>query len=337
MPIDGPEIHLLNPLWNPAGGSEWRTVSLYRELLNHGKVTLWSEYKPDPGLATEYPINRISITRLAFPRAGTLVVVGAYFRIGMWIRWTDFRRIILVYNTFSEKEFSRRMKLLSAGGRRKVEIVYASQWLQECTGLPGRVETSLIDLSRFVPGERASAGSSNERFTVGRLSRDIALKHHRLDPVFYRRLVASGCSVRLMGGLCLAPQLAEVAGIELLAEGSIPPQTFLEGLDCFFYRTAGELPETSGRVVMEAMACGLPVVCHRLGGYREFVEHGRNGFLFDSNEEGFQIVMRLRNDPALRASIGRAARMTMESLQSPSARNEIVSYYFKPLIFPQLT
>jgi hypothetical protein len=40
-----------------------------------------------------------------------------------------------------------------------------------------------------------------------------------------------------------------------------------------------------GRVVTEAMACGLPVVCHESGGYAEIIEHGRNGFLFDTQQE----------------------------------------------------
>ena len=44
------------------------------------------------------------------------------------------------------------------------------------------------------------------------------------------------------------------------------------------------------------MACGLPVVCHRHGGYTEWIEHGRSGFLFDTSEEAERILLMLRDD-----------------------------------------
>jgi glycosyltransferase involved in cell wall biosynthesis len=73
----------------------------------------------------------------------------------------------------------------------------------------------------------------------------------------------------------------------------------------------------------------LPVVCHSSGGYREYIEHGKNGFLFDGDEEAFQIILRLKQDVALRRAIGSAARRSMEQIFSPGARQTIVAYYLK--------
>src|SRR5262249_52512912 len=93
-----PEVHLLNPLWDAAGGSEWRTIELFRALQSSCKVTLWSEQRPDPQFQS-FPIKRVSLLRRQFPRTGVLVVVGVYFWVGLWIHRTDFRRVIVIYNT----------------------------------------------------------------------------------------------------------------------------------------------------------------------------------------------------------------------------------------------
>ena len=74
------------------------------------------------------------------------------------------------------------------------------------------------------------------------------------------------------------------------------------------------------------MACGLPVVCHRRGDYVATIDHGRNGFLFDTDEEALQIVRRPTN-PALRASVGEAAREWVETMSSPAERKKIIDYY----------
>jgi glycosyltransferase involved in cell wall biosynthesis len=321
------EIHLVNPLWDAAGGSEWRTIELFRELQDQCNVTLWSEHAVDPQFAADYPIRRISSFRSQCPRTGTLVVVGVYFKIGRWYRRTDFHRVILIYNTFLRKQLQKRIKQLSLGGKHNIELVYASQWLQGATGLPGLTQPSLIDLNRFTPQDGIPDGREISRFVVGRLSRDVPEKHHGRDPDLYRRLVSAGCEVRIMGGTCLRSQLKRAREIDLLPPQSMDAGLFLRNLDCFYYRTSDRLLEGAGRVIAEAMACGLPVVCHQMGGYRELIEHGRTGFLFDTDEEAFQTIVRLKHDRDLRRTVGHAARRSMESLYSPSARREIASYY----------
>lgn len=107
----------------------------------------------------------------------------------------------------------------------------------------------------------------------------------------------------------------------------MPAEEFLQSLDCFLYRTSPRWVEPSGRVVVEAMACGLPVVCHRSGGYSEYIEHGEDGFLFDSQFEALRLVMKLARDEGLRRSIGKAARRKAESLFSEEERSRIVQFY----------
>jgi glycosyltransferase involved in cell wall biosynthesis len=125
---------------------------------------------------------------------------------------------------------------------------------------------------------------------------------------------------------------AELDGVEqvtLLPEFAQEAHLFLQGLDCFFYRTSEEIVEAWGRVVTEAMACGLPVVCHSRGGYVEIIEHGRNGFLFDTQQEALEILLRLKEDRTLRESVGKAARETAEEVFSSKVRSEIVEFYLR--------
>lgn len=65
-------------------------------------------------------------------------------------------------------------------------------------------------------------------------------------------------------------------------------------------------------VLLEAMAYGLPAVARRLSGTTDhIVEHGRNGFLFDTAGEYAEAVRRLAGDPVERGAMGDAARATI--------------------------
>jgi glycosyltransferase involved in cell wall biosynthesis len=73
-------------------------------------------------------------------------------------------------------------------------------------------------------------------------------------------------------------------------------------------------------VVLEAMACGTPVVATRRGGLPELIQHGRTGFLVGPEDaEGFaDAICDLMNDPEKSRRMGLAARRQAESVFSTS-------------------
>jgi len=69
--------------------------------------------------------------------------------------------------------------------------------------------------------------------------------------------------------------------------------------------------EGLGSAVLEAMACGLPIVSTRAGGLPEVVADGETGLLVPPHDEPAlaQAIVALLGDAALRASMGAAGRL----------------------------
>ena len=49
-------------------------------------------------------------------------------------------------------------------------------------------------------------------------------------------------------------------------------------------------PEPFGLVMIEAMACGTPVIAYRSGSVPEVVEHGLTGFIVDSEVAAAEVI-----------------------------------------------
>ena len=75
----------------------------------------------------------------------------------------------------------------------------------------------------------------------------------------------------------------------------------------FLYHIA-PLQESFGRVFVEAMFAGLPVVTDNLGGAKEIVLHGWNGFLCDDTEQFVDACNLLLEDEDLRLRMGENGR-----------------------------
>lgn len=325
------DIHIINP-FQVAGGSERRCLDLHRLLHPKANVRLWATAEPIPELRDMVPIHRIDEKNGVSPRSGTFIFMGIYQPIGRWYYSARPGRVILIYNTRNVRELIKTWLKLSWCGLRRIDLVYASQALKKATRLQGEVHSSPVNLSRF-PLKSRSHRNPSSPFTVGRLSRDILEKHHPDDIPFYKRLAAHGIRIRIMGGMCLAPWLDNVPNIELLPAGAEDAAVFLNSLDCFYYRSSPGFYEAFGRVVIEAMAIGLPVVCGKPGGYEEFISHGETGFLFDSEHDAWEILQTVRNNPEKMEQMAIAARHYLDQLYVREQARQ-TTYYLEPDFTP---
>ncbi len=149
---------------------------------------------------------------------------------------------------------------------------------------------------------------------------------HGTDVLFdvYEGLAATHPEVRLLG-VGDGPELADLraraaaspdgAGAALVGRiphADIPAWTAAIDVVVAPYHAAGNFYFSPLKVV-EALACGRPVVAPRLGQLGDLVEHGKTGLLYEPGDAADcrRAIARLIDDPAGRLAMGRAARASV--------------------------
>lgn len=347
-----PLIHVYQIAGNPSGGSEWDSIDLANRLREVAEVMLWTQHAHLPEIFTRNnEIMVIDELREVFPEGGTLLIAGSYHRVGSWFKKANFRRIIVLYNVVDPIGLATILEQVCLPGKPKVELLFASNWMKNASGLPGFFEPSPIDTDAFAPRKHPTANpiwrwianalphfdkdalvtreDRSPEFVVGRLSRDDPIKYHPKAVEFFQALAAEGCKVRLMGGTPLVNELNTVSGVQILPQNSISAVEFLRSLDCFTYRTNPASTEAWGRVVTEAMSVGLPVVVHANGGYSQLIRHGENGYLYHRDEEALELIRKLRSSRGLRQKIASNARKTILDLCSKDGFEQFLQFYLR--------
>ncbi|MGB4118029.1 MAG: glycosyltransferase [Polaromonas sp.] len=308
--------HMVGYFDDPFAGAELELLAIADLLVKHRRVEVWSVVAPHSNFAHR-GIKQIQPFARQFPHAGVLVWGGAHVPPAVWLKYTRFERIVLQCNLASFERFFALIEVMRDAAKIEPELVFVSKALQLTSGLPGRVVYSPMNIEAFLQAGR-NRQMTDRPVTIGRASRDAPDKHHPQDAMLYRMLAAKGWRVRIMGGMCLAAQLAGVEGVELLPTGAVSMVDFYQTLDIFFYRT-GSTVEAYGRVVVEAMAAGLPVVAGNIGGYAEVVMAGECGFLVTSQEEAWDALAYLTNNASERKSMGLAGMQQAERLYGQEA------------------
>jgi glycosyltransferase involved in cell wall biosynthesis len=300
------EIHIIAPFLHLNGG-DWHAIDLFMQYSKTHQVKLWSSQPAHPELIQQYPIKQIKPYRGESPYSGVLIISGARTEIGTWYAKGDFAEVVLIHNLLSPGVLYKALNRLNQSVKKPVEIIYVSGLVKRYAGLPGKVIHHMPSLTRFKPIPKAHKQDS---FIVGRVSTDMLAKHHHSDIQLYRDLAEQGITVRITGGTCLMPWLADHENITLLpvARQEELPKIY-EQLDCFYYRVPSSVKDPFPLVVLEAMLTGLPVVCHRDVGTIEVIEHGFNGFVFDTPKQAFEIITMLKKNANLRNEIGMRASL----------------------------
>jgi glycosyltransferase involved in cell wall biosynthesis len=79
--------------------------------------------------------------------------------------------------------------------------------------------------------------------------------------------------------------------------------------------------------VISYMAAGLPVVCSPSAADRQVIEHGRTGYFAESDDEWYELLIRLGEDARLRERIGRAGReQVLERFGADTIAAEYLAY-----------
>jgi len=111
--------------------------------------------------------------------------------------------------------------------------------------------------------------------------------------------------------LALARELG-VDGRIRFAPSANPLEDFYNGCDIYVFPT---FYESFGLTLLEAMACGRPVVCTRMAGASELMREGNDAILLDRWDDPQELAAKVSYviDSGIGTSLGRAARRTAEA------------------------
>jgi glycosyltransferase involved in cell wall biosynthesis len=191
-----------------------------------------------------------------------------------------------------------------------------------------------VDAERFNPRyrsaemrQRLSGGRTEDvvLIYVGRLSNEKQIDH--LKPVLEQ---VPGVQLAIVGdGPARADLQAQFAGLPAHFVGYMTGEQLSQAYasaDMFVFPSA---METFGLVVVEAMAAGLPVVASRVGGVRDVVTEGVNGYSYDSGDIPALVtaVRRIAADRHRMAQMGLAARAFAETQSWDAMMDEVIVRY----------
>ncbi|MBI5370024.1 glycosyltransferase family 4 protein [Candidatus Uhrbacteria bacterium] len=103
-------------------------------------------------------------------------------------------------------------------------------------------------------------------------------------------------------------QQAQRLGVHASFRGNIPNEQLPEALNTCELFVLPSLHEGNPKALLEAMACGLPVIGTNVEGIASLIEDGKTGVLCETNSSSIrQAITSLLADPAQRAKLGMTA------------------------------
>ncbi len=216
-------------------------------------------------------------------------------------QYSDPQRLIIAISQMCADDYRRRHGVADE----RVRVVYHG------------VETDRYSPDRAAalrPAARRALQLRDDQLAVLFVGHDFRRKGLATAAGAVERLAASGTDARLLvvGGNHRGQRLplrAGKAGLLVPLGPQSDPLPYYAAADVF------ALPsyyDPFGLVVLEAAACGLPVVTTRSTGASELLRDGREGFLLEDPGDAAALAQRLAllTDPQRRAAMGEAARRT---------------------------
>lgn len=206
-----------------------------------------------------------------------------------------------------------------------------SDYLKDFIGIPNRKLTQIyngVDSVRFVASDVRTpiAGcpfNGQEHWIVGTIGRMHAVKDPmNLANAFVKTMKARPDLRKRLRLIMIGDGPLRADVLSFLAEAGVADKTWLpgerhdvpailQGIDCF------ALPSRSegiSNTILEAMACGLPVIATDIGGNPELIKNGITGILVPPNNPAAlsEAIIDFADNPRKAIATGKSARSVVE-------------------------
>lgn len=239
----------------------------------------------------------------------------------------DWRTFTRLYGSPARRLLAPLADRLSGAALRRADAVrtvspYTSALVREAGVQPAAEFPAFMDLAPFLAPPRPLPDRPSALF-VGVLER-----YKNVDGLaeVWRRVApqVAGATLHVVGSGTLAPVVEEL--VRALPEQTtwsprLRPEEVVRALDEATVLVLPSRSEGMGRVVVEALLRGRPVVASRVGGIPDLVEDGVNGLLLEPHDhDGFaEALVRLLGDRAEAERLAAAARPSGERLVASPA------------------
>lgn len=326
------------------GGVERGTVDLARHLAENGHKsvvvsgggTLVKKLDAAGVRHYELPVgakNPFIISLMVFNLAGIIKrenidIVHARSRVPAIIAFFASRMTHRVFITTAHGQYRKHLSTRVMGwGKFVIVATHAmARHMKDNFSVPSeriRVIPRGVDLKAFAYEDPKNKRRLN--FTVGMVSRITPIKGHFTFLKAVSRISRTVSKVKaVIAGSAPSEKDEYLANIKLLIRRlalqdkveflglveDVP--RVLYGLDVLV--SASQAQEAFGRSIIEAQACGVPVVATRVGGVTDVVEDGKTSLLCNPGDpkEMAEKILELYRDKELRASLSRSARSRVE-------------------------
>lgn len=290
------------------------------DILDLDRRTIWAADGGGADAMGVRHVQRVEGEAGTIPRGGTHVFVGVEFECAAWIARSNAERVIVFCQSAAPTRYLDQLRAIARDGVRPLDLVFPSQAMAERFGRGHTVLPPPLDLAPaadfppvLVPYEERLMEMSPV-WPIGIVGQNQQFVCEPPDVDFVKALTSitgrlhvydPGRCRYLLGGNPLARFFQRRPG---------GLESFLGQLGCFIHRVDAWWQDTIGRELYGAMALGVPVLCPRCSIHAERIEHGVDGFLYESIAEARQLVSDLRQAPAVAVAIGRAGRNKVRAL-----------------------
>lgn len=256
---------------------------------------------------------------------------GDFWQNKYWLKEKWYNRCLLVLSKFLAPK-ADGIRVVSSGIKEKLLKAKIPE-------SKIRIIPTPVDLAKFSEGDekriakiRKEHGEKKTIINVGRLdsSKDYPALFKTIALVYEKYRNLAFCQVG--AGFYLSEKIRVDENLILTSFGKLEQKELINYYHAVDVYVSSSCHESFGKVLVEAMACGLPVVATATTGSKEIVVNEKNGFLVPVGDEKAlaKKVLYLLNEPEIAKQMGEAGRkMVRERFNQQKTIQKIINFWRK--------